>query len=678
MPSPPPPVPPELAARFEAVRLLGEGAFGRVIEARDLRTGGSVALKLLDPEIYSRPGFHERFQREARTGARIQSPRVAALLDSGVAGRVPFLVFELIVGPTLATHLADHGGRLSPERALSIFRGILEGLRALEAAGVVHRDLKPANVMLGPGGHPVLTDLGLARTLDEATLTRTGEVLGTIAYMPPDQLLGEPPGPDWDLYAAAAVLVEMLLGEIPFDAGSVGEILSNKQRGLVAGLRAEGLAIPAGLDHLVRDLLSPDRARRPASASATLERLEDAIAGAEAPARTATVPVARAPEFTRGAAAPRPAAPVPAPPVPSGPARGRAATLVAMLALAGIAASWPSSPAPRHPASPSAPRRTPAQVAGQLEELRDRVLRSDRIEALRALDERSNSDHAIHVLGAARNAYRARAAELRALMVELRDLYGDAPLPPLAHSAAAELFLVQEILRNVLVPGFDVAELLPASELPPLEDLLGRGQAVRRIPAERWLGHQGRRIPSGLLVSRRDDRAPRIAQLSTEGVVAATLHDATSDSGLRIQSLGGQPFADTFSNGMREPGLGAFGREMANQSHDYGETAQSLEMDVTPRAGPLRLLITVHDWTPYAVMRLDLRGTNEDTALALHPPPRVRPETDEVAFQLTVPASLLPGGLRRLRLTARGCQPLADASMVVNVDEVLHLARDLP
>ncbi len=221
-----------LADRYRIVRLLGFGAAGEVYAAHDLALGGEVALKVLNPSQVEPEKAIERFKREALLARRIAHPNVCRLHDFGVHrepnGEITlFLTMELLAGETL-TQLIERRGRLSESEALEIARQLAAGLGAAHRAGVIHRDFKSSNVVLVPDGadfRAVITDFGLARALTSlgslvTTLTQPGGVVGTPAYMAPEQVEGKPIDGRADIYALGVVLYEMLTGELPFDGES--------------------------------------------------------------------------------------------------------------------------------------------------------------------------------------------------------------------------------------------------------------------------------------------------------------------------------------------------------------------------------------------------------------------------------------------------------------------------
>lgn len=215
-----------LAGRFRIVARLGEGAIGEVYEATDLELEEQVAVKVLRPEIARDPEVLHRFKREIQLARRVTHPSVCRTFDlfhhHGEGGAdLAFITMELLCGETLEECL-QRTGRLTPPEALPLVAHIAEGLQAAHQAGVVHRDFKSGNVMLVQGSEglrAVVTDFGLAWSSSvSASVTRTGTILGSPAYMAPEQVRGEPVTPATDVYAFGIVLYEMVTGSLPFSA----------------------------------------------------------------------------------------------------------------------------------------------------------------------------------------------------------------------------------------------------------------------------------------------------------------------------------------------------------------------------------------------------------------------------------------------------------------------------
>ncbi len=209
-----------LDGRYHLEDSLGEGGMGRVYEATDQQLGRRVAIKLIREELTD-PATRERFMREARAAAALTHPNACRLYEVGEHEGQPFLVMELLHGESLSGRLAR--GHLPVEEAAALILPLLSALSALHHAGLIHRDLKPSNVFLTPDGVKLL-DFGLARymrsetALTAPTLTAHGAVTGTLRYMAPEQVTGDPVDERTDIFALGVMLYETLTGRIPFDA----------------------------------------------------------------------------------------------------------------------------------------------------------------------------------------------------------------------------------------------------------------------------------------------------------------------------------------------------------------------------------------------------------------------------------------------------------------------------
>jgi hypothetical protein len=206
-----------VAGRYQIARLLGEGGFGAVFEAYDRASGGRVALKIISASVLHMSGGQERFQREVDVVRRISHPNIVRVVDAGLDDRgTLFIAFELLEGHSLEAEIEKRGA-LQPRRVAHLASQVLAALEAAHGTGVVHRDIKPANVFLvGPTSDLVkLLDFGIAKSTNPQSkqgLTKNGMMLGTPAYMPPEQLFGKTVGPATDLFAFGIVMAEMLNG----------------------------------------------------------------------------------------------------------------------------------------------------------------------------------------------------------------------------------------------------------------------------------------------------------------------------------------------------------------------------------------------------------------------------------------------------------------------------------
>ena len=218
---------PRTIGPYEITGTLGEGGMGIVYAARDERLNRTVALKMIRRDV-SDPAAADRLRREARAGATVNHPNICQLYDIGAEGGELYIAMELLEGESLAARLAR--GPVPLGEAVKIELSTLSALEALHQRGLMHRDLKPSNIFLTPHGVKLL-DFGLARAVEEheqdreTRLTMPGMLIGTPQYLPPEQLLGRTLDPRGDLFAAGAVLYEMLTGKPPFSGSSVPELV---------------------------------------------------------------------------------------------------------------------------------------------------------------------------------------------------------------------------------------------------------------------------------------------------------------------------------------------------------------------------------------------------------------------------------------------------------------------
>ncbi|MGY1690312.1 serine/threonine protein kinase [Geodermatophilus sp. SYSU D01105] len=338
-----------LGNRYELGALLATGGMGQVWRARDVVLERPVAVKLLRSEYTDDPGFLARFRAEARLTAGLTAPSIATLHDygetTGPGGqRLAYLVMELVDGEPLSAVLAREG-RLSPERTRDVLRQAAAGLAVAHGAGVVHRDVKPANLLVAADGTVKITDFGIAWSASSASITRTGQVIGTVRYLSPEQAQGAKATPASDVYALGVVAYECLTGRRAFDGDNALHVVAQKVSQRLGPLPPD---VPPDLRRVVERALATDPADRIPDGAALLDALDG---GAPERERTRVLATAGAAPVTRV--------------LPSGPggrpARRLLVPLVALLVLAVVVGAvvldtrGTSSPTAEPTPSPSAP-----------------------------------------------------------------------------------------------------------------------------------------------------------------------------------------------------------------------------------------------------------------------------------------------------------------------------------
>ena len=254
-------VPEMIAGRYKVAARIGAGGMGEVYRARDTNMRRTVAVKVLPAELAARAGFVERFRTEAQAAGRLQHPNVVTVYDWGTDEGSYYMVMEYVRGPTLRQILADRR-RLEPAQAAAIVDQLLAALEAAHGAGLVHRDVKPENILVTDSGEVKVTDFGIAH-ISEVDHS-TGELVGTAAYVSPEQIRGEPVDGRADIYATGCLLYELLCGAPPFE-GNVAHVL---QEHLNTPVPAPSIEAPeaAALDGVVAAATTIDPAARYASA----------------------------------------------------------------------------------------------------------------------------------------------------------------------------------------------------------------------------------------------------------------------------------------------------------------------------------------------------------------------------------------------------------------------------
>ncbi|MFO0926675.1 MAG: ABC transporter substrate-binding protein [Gemmataceae bacterium] len=327
---------------YRVRQLLGQGGMGIVFLAEDTQLERPVALKVMNAEGARDPEARRRFLREARMMAALRSDHIVTIHQVGEVNNVPYLAMEFLQGETLAAWL-ERGRRPTLAQVLDIGLQVARGLESAHAAGLVHRDIKPANLWIEPGGRIKILDFGLARlTQDSATLTQRGMVVGTPAYMAPEQAEGAALDGRTDLFSLGCVLYELAAGEQPFAGPTPFAVLTAMVVRDPKPLHEVDPAIPRDLSRLVVQMLAKRPAERIASATAVIEALE-AIAAAHPDLRPVKLSGAQ-----------RQRMPIPTPPRRRWPIVV-AALLVVLLGMGG-AAWWLSRPrsTEEHPPAPDA------------------------------------------------------------------------------------------------------------------------------------------------------------------------------------------------------------------------------------------------------------------------------------------------------------------------------------
>ncbi|WP_247638045.1 serine/threonine-protein kinase [Microbacterium sufflavum] len=258
--------------RYELQSRIAIGGMGEVWEATDHVIGRTVAIKILKDEYMGDPGFLERFRAEARHAALVNHEGIASVFDYGEENGSAYLVMELVPGEALSTIL-ERDGALSADKTLDIVAQTASALQAAHAAGLVHRDIKPGNLLITPDGRVKITDFGIARIADQVPLTATGQVMGTVQYLSPEQASGHPASPATDTYSLGIVAYECLAGKRPFTGESQVAIAMAQINEQPPPLPP---TVPIPVQNLVMAMIAKKPADRPSSA-ATVARAAQAL-----------------------------------------------------------------------------------------------------------------------------------------------------------------------------------------------------------------------------------------------------------------------------------------------------------------------------------------------------------------------------------------------------------------
>jgi eukaryotic-like serine/threonine-protein kinase len=266
-----------LAGRYRLVRRLGAGATAVVELADDMQLERPVAVKLLADSVLDDDDFRTRFVREARAAARLSHPNVVRVYDTGETDGRPFIVMEYVPGETLAAVL-ERRGTLPPTDVVDLGAQACAGLSEAHEHGLVHRDVKPQNLILRDDGTLKIADFGIVRG-DEATrLTQQGTVLGTAAYLSPEQAAGADVTAASDLYSLGAVLYELLTGRTPYEFASLADLADKQRGGAVTPVRDLEPGVPEPLEAVVMRCLAHDPRFRYRSAAELRPALQTSVA----------------------------------------------------------------------------------------------------------------------------------------------------------------------------------------------------------------------------------------------------------------------------------------------------------------------------------------------------------------------------------------------------------------
>jgi eukaryotic-like serine/threonine-protein kinase len=324
----------EIAGRYRLESRLGFGGMSTVHLAFDRRLERRVAVKLLAEHLAEDSTFVSRFQREAQAAARLVHPNIVQVFDSGLDEHTGqhFIVMEYIEGQSCAEILRDYGW-VEPAEAASIVEQACEGLHYAHRHGVVHRDVKPGNLLRSREGEIKLADFGIAKATEQSSITQVGSVLGTAAYLAPEQARGEEAGPPADLYALGVVAYQLLSGRLPYDAASLTELALKQQREEPQTLDTLVAAVGPALGDAVAIALALDPRDRYRSAHEMGRAISDAYHGV-------------------------------APAVPAADTRGRPATQATTVLAAG-AESHRRAPARGAAVAPRRPRAGPSRAPAE-------------------------------------------------------------------------------------------------------------------------------------------------------------------------------------------------------------------------------------------------------------------------------------------------------------------------
>jgi len=259
--------------RYQVIARIASGGMGEVYRAHDAVLGREVALKVLHAQFAGDRGFVDRFRREARSAAILSHPNIVGVYDWGSTDGTYFMVMEFVRGHNLRSLLMEHG-RLEPAQVTEVALQVLAALDHAHGHGIVHRDVKPENILIADDGTVKVADFGLARAFADSSISQAeGTVTGTIQYLAPEQIHGEPADPRTDLYALGVVMFELLTGRPPFSGETAMAVAYQHLAGRVPSPSSRVPGLPPALDRVVLHATEKDRVLRPSSARSMAEEI---------------------------------------------------------------------------------------------------------------------------------------------------------------------------------------------------------------------------------------------------------------------------------------------------------------------------------------------------------------------------------------------------------------------
>lgn len=256
--------------RYRIEAPLGQGGMSAVYRATDPNLRRTVAIKLIHSHLAADPEFVRRFEEEAAAVARLRHPNIIQVFDFNHDGATYYMVLEYLPGHTLLEKLEQANQQrqlLSLTETLNIMIPLCEAVAYAHQQGMIHRDLKPANVMINPQGQPILMDFGIAKIVGGESMTATGGVIGTVAYMSPEQIRGQKPDNRADIYALGIILYQMISGRLPFQGENTAATMMQHLNAPVPDARQFNQAVPAALVAVIQKALAKEAAQRYQSAA---------------------------------------------------------------------------------------------------------------------------------------------------------------------------------------------------------------------------------------------------------------------------------------------------------------------------------------------------------------------------------------------------------------------------